>query len=157
MKNKERFAKEIAELACNEPNIAVSKATGNPIDCNIIKCDCCALYKGGIYNDDTCCGALKNGQNPNTLKKTVIGKKDRAFLEYLKEEYKYMARDKNDALYAYNTEPCKMRESWNSGCSDDWFRLNHRFDVNFPMVKWLDEEPWLIEDLKKLEAVEYYE
>lgn len=32
MKNKERFAKEIAELACNEPNIAVSKATGNPID-----------------------------------------------------------------------------------------------------------------------------
>lgn len=46
MKNKERFAKEIAELACNEPNIAVSKATGNPIDCNIIKCDCSCVSLG---------------------------------------------------------------------------------------------------------------
>lgn len=25
------------------------------------------------------------------------------------------------------------------------------------MVKWEDEEPWLIEDLKKLEVVEEYE
>jgi hypothetical protein len=89
--------------------------------------------------------------------KPVISKKDKAFLEYLKEEYKYIARDKNDVLYAYNAEPCKARESWNSGCSDYWFRLNHRFDINFPMVKWSDEEPWLIKDLKKLEVVEEYE
>lgn len=87
----------------------------------------------------------------------MISKKDKAFLEYLKEEYKYIARDKNDVLYAYNAEPCKAHESWNSGCSDYWFHLNHRFDVNFPMVKWSDEEPWLIEDLKNLEVVEEYE
>lgn len=92
------------------------------------------------------------------IKKAVISKKDRAFLEYLEEEYKYIARDKNDALYAYNAEACKVRESWSSGCSDDWFRLNHRFDVNFPMVKCEgNEEIWLIEDLKKLEVVEEYE
>ena len=30
MRNKEKYARELAELACNEPNIAVSKATGNP-------------------------------------------------------------------------------------------------------------------------------
>jgi hypothetical protein len=157
MKNKERFAKEIAELACNAPNIAVSKATGNPICCNNIKCDCCALYKGGIYNDDTCCGALKKWAESEYVQNPVISKRDRAFLDYLEEEYKHIARDKNDALYAYNAEPCKVRESWSSGCSDDWFRLNHRFDVNFPMIKWSDSEPWLIEDLKKLEVVENYE
>lgn len=99
----------------------------------------------------------KNGQNLSISRAPVISKADRAFLEYLEEEYKYIARDKNDALYAYNAEPCKARESWNSGCSDDWFRLNHRFDVNFPMVKWEDSKPWLIEDLKKLDTVDSYE
>lgn len=49
MKNKEKYAKEIVELACNESDIAVSKATGNPIDCNIIKCDCCVFHKGGNH------------------------------------------------------------------------------------------------------------
>lgn len=48
MRNKEKYARELAELACNEPNIAVSKATGNPINCNIIKCDygCVSLGLG---------------------------------------------------------------------------------------------------------------
>lgn len=157
MTNKEKYVKELAELACNESDIAVSKATGKPIDCNIIKCDRCALYKGGTYNCDTCHGALRKWAESEYNEKPVISKKDKAFLEYLKEEYKYIARDKNDVLYAYNAEPCKARESWNSGCSDYWFHLNHRFDVNFPMVKWSDEEPWLIEDLKNLEVVEEYE
>ena len=31
------------------------------------------------------------------------------------------------------------------------------FIVDFPMVKWEDSEPWLIEDLKKLEVVDEYE
>lgn len=31
------------------------------------------------------------------------------------------------------------------------------FSVDFPMVKWSDDSPWLIEDLKKLEVVEEYE
>lgn len=31
------------------------------------------------------------------------------------------------------------------------------FIIDFPMVKWSDSEPWLIEDLKKLEVVEDYE
>ena len=30
-------------------------------------------------------------------------------------------------------------------------------DIDFPMVKWSDDEPWLIEDLKKLEVVDEYE
>lgn len=152
--NKERFAKEIIELACNKSNIAVSKATGNPIDCNIIRCDCCALYKGGT---ETCRGELRKWAESEYIEKPVISKKDRAFLEFIKEEYKYIVRDKNDVLYVYNAEPCKARESWHAGCSDDWFRLICRFDVDFPMVKWSDEKPWLIENLKKLEVVKNYE
>lgn len=76
----------------------------------------------------------------------VISKKDRAFLEYLKEEFKYIVRHKDGTLFAYK-----------DGLTN-WFSLNCRFDVDFPMVKWEgNEEIWLIEDLKKLEVVESYE
>lgn len=148
MKNKEKYEKEIAKLACNESDIAVSKATGNPIDCNIIKCDCCALYKGGIYNDYTCVGAFEKWAESEYIEKPVIviSKKDRAFLEYLKEEFKYIVRYKDGTLFAYKY-----------GLTN-WFSLNRRFDVDFPMVKWEgNEEVWLIEDLKKLEVVDSYE
>lgn len=30
-------------------------------------------------------------------------------------------------------------------------------DIDLPMVKWSDDKPWLIEDLKKLEVVDSYE
>ena len=35
--------------------------------------------------------------------------------------------------------------------------LHLKYNVDFPMVKWSDSEPWLIEDLKKLEVVDSYE
>ena len=78
--------------------------------------------------------------------KAVISKKDRAFLEYLKEEFKYIVRYKDGTLLAYK-----------DGLTN-WFSLNRRFDVDFPMVKWEgNEEIWSIEDLKKLEVVDSYE
>lgn len=158
MKNKEKFAKKIVELACNESDIAVSKATGIPIDCSIIECDCCALYEGGTYNDDTCRGALKKWAESEYIENPVISKKDRAFLEYLREEYKFVARDEDGKLFVYSSKPYqdKKFKLWLSGCIIGYsLRLN--YNVEFPMIKWSDEEPWLIEDLKKLEVVDSYE
>ena len=34
--------------------------------------------------------------------------------------------------------------------------LHLNYNVDFPMIKWSDEEPWLIENLEKLEVVEEY-
>lgn len=152
MKNKEKFAKEIVEIACKGHDFGVDKNTNEVVDCRGTPCPTCLFLKM-----DNCCKARRQWAESEYIESSVISKADRAFLEYLEEEYKYIARDKNDALYAYNAEPCKVRESWSAGCSDDWFRLNHRFDVNFPMVKWEDSEPWLTEDLKKLEVVDSYE
>ena len=76
----------------------------------------------------------------------VISKRDRVFLEYLCEEFKYIGRHRDGTLFTYNDN------------LTNWFSLNCRFDVDFPMVKWEgNEEIWLIEDLKKLEVVEEYE
>lgn len=86
----------------------------------------------------------------------VISKSDRTFLDYIKEEYKYIARDKNDILCVYESETFKKGAYWYWG-DGSYFRLNPHFNIDFPMVKWSDEEPWLIEDLKNLEVVDSYE
>lgn len=53
----------------------------------------------------------------------------------------------NDTQNNYNI----LLEAIETNKSLEFFRLN------LPMVKWSDKEPWLIEDLKKLEVVEEYE
>ena len=153
MKNKEKFAKEIVEIACDRGSVAVSKAIGEPVYCKEINCRDCLLNNNGCRN------ALRRWAESEYIEKPVIGKRDRAFLEYIREEYKYIARDKNGELFIYEKEPRKSddRVHWNSIYSNDLFCLNRRFSIQFPMVKWSDEEPWLIEDLKKLEVVEDYD
>lgn len=141
MKNKEKFAKEIVELACNGEGIAVNKHSGMVFPCNNIPCSNCLFD-----NDYYCEEERKKWAESEYNEKSVISKKDRAFLEYLKEEFKYIVRHKDGTLFTYK-----------DGLTN-WFSLNRYFDVDFPMVKWEgNEEIWLIEDLKKLEVVEEYE
>lgn len=144
MKNKEKYAKEIVEIACEGNEVAVSKETGKPVRCVDMRCSLCAIN----LNEDeykTCTDYRKEWAESEYIKRQVISKKDRAFLEYLKEEFKYIVRYKDGTLFIYK-----------DGLTN-WYSLNRRFDVDFPMVKWSDSEPWLIEDLKKLEVVDSYE
>lgn len=151
MKNKEKFAKEIVEIVFDGSDIAVDKATGKPVHCENIGCPDC------MFNEKICSTALKKWAESEYIGKQVISKRDRAFLEYLKEEYRYIARDDNGDLFAYIVKPNKNEvfTCWGSGRAN--CTINRYFNIDFPMVKWSDSEPWLIEDLKKLEVVEDYE
>lgn len=147
MKNKEKYAKEIVEIACEGNEFAVSKETGKPVRCVDMRCSLCAIN----LNEDeykTCTDYRKEWAESEYIEKSVIviSKKDRAFLEYLKEEFKYIVRHRDGTLFAYKDQ------------LTTWFRLDCRFDVCFPMIKWEgNEEIWSIKDLKKLEVVEEYE
>lgn len=151
MKNKEKYAKEIVDIACDGSNIALSKDTAKPIKCNSIRCYKCAFR---FSNGDECYTARRKWAESEYIEKPVISKKDAMFLEYLKEENKYIARDKNGNLFTYKSEPHKSFNVW---CSSDYFSLALRYNIEFPMIQWGDNEPWLIEDLKKLEVVDEYE
>lgn len=150
MKNKEKCAMEIAEIACDGKSIAVDKRTGKVDSCDCITCGNC-LFDG----KHGCHSRRREWAESEYVELPVISKRDKAFLEYLREEYKYIARDKNDILCAYETESFKKGAYWYWG-NGSYFRLNTHFDIDFPMVKWSDEKPWLIDDLKKLEVVEEY-
>ncbi len=151
MKNKEKFAKEIVEIVFDGSDIAVDKATGEPVHCENIGCPDC------MFNGKICSTALKEWAESEYIEKPVISKKDRGYLRYLIPKLKYIARDRGGSLRAFSGKPDKKEDMWEIGYLFGACNLTYGHDLDFPMVKWEDEEPWLIEDLKKLEVVEEYE
>lgn len=154
MKNKEKYAKEILNIACSGDSIAVMKKSGRVVSCNGTKCSLC-LFCGYDCND--CNENTRKWAESECIEKPVISKMDRAFLEYLKGKYEYIARDKTGKLYVYGAKPVKHDSFWTRSCGKYFGFGNCCINIDFPMVKWSDSEPWLIKDLKKLEVVENYE
>lgn len=151
MKNKEKNASKIVEIACEGHIFGVDKNTNEVVDCCCTPCTTCLFSEM-----DNCNKARRQWAESEYIENPVISKKDRAFLEYLREERKYIARDEDGKLCVYSSKPVKEEKYWylhGGRCS--W--LDFAFDVCFPMIKWSDSEPWLIEDLKKLEVVDSYE
>lgn len=150
MKNKEKYAKEIMNIACSGDSIAVMKKSGRVVSCNGTKCSLC------LFCDCDCSKEkIREWAESEYVERPVISKRDRAFLEYLGEELKYIVRSKSANLIAYQNSAEKREDGWviDSGAIKSLQKLN----IDFPMVKWENDKPWLIEDLKKLEVVEEYE
>lgn len=152
MKNKEKFAKEIIEIACDGCGFAVNNRTGKPVPCCELCCSDC------LFNSEECEGEkIKAWAESEYIEKPVISKKDRAFLEYLRDNFKTIARDENGTICVF-TGIAKKSEVRSAFVYDGFYRnISNLFCVDLPMVKWEDDEPWMIEDLKKLEVVEDYE
>ena len=153
MKNKEKYAKEIVEIACDGNRVAVVRQTGEFRSCYETPCIECLFHS---YDKEQCKERTREWAESEYIEKPVISKKDKAFLEYVKEEHKCIARDRNGELFLYRLTPYKEEGLLNwigRNCSC----LHLKYNVDFPMVKWEDSEPWLIEDLKKLEGVDSYE
>ena len=152
MKNKEKFEKEIVDIACDGSNIALSKDTAKPIKCNSIRC-----YKCAFRNEDGCYTVRRKWAESEYIEKPVISKRDRAFLDYFREGCKFIARDENGELFVYIVEPHKLIDCWIVDYYENVICEIDKFNIDLPMIKWSDSEPWLIEDLKKLEVVDSYE
>ena len=155
MKNKEKYMTEIIDAYLDGKTIAV-KADGKPYICQKTSCKECIFYDDA---NPYCRDRIRAWANSEYVERPVISKRDKAFLEYLREEYRFIARDENGNLFIYETQPRKVGVCWNSASliHERYLYLNQHFNVDFPMIKWSDEEPWLIENLEKLEVVDKYE
>lgn len=151
MKNKEKYASEIIEIACKYG--AVNERTGELKGCSEIICEHCLFRERGISR---CKEKMKEWLESEYIEKPVISKKDRAFLEYLNANNNYIARDMDGGLYVYIRKPFKTFDFWKVVGFEKCKSLR-MVDIDLPMVKWSDDKPWLIEHLKKLEVVEEYE
>ena len=153
MKNREKFAKEILDIACKGDTIAVTK-DNEIVRCDDIPCgscifDDCDKYIKHIGHLQSCGDKLHEwAESEYVESKPTITSREKNFLDLLLSNYKYIARDKNGFLLAYTKKPIKILETWGiANCA-----LINMFDIKFDFIKREDEEPWSIEDLKKLEV-----
>lgn len=78
---------------------------------------------------------------------------ERVLLENVEKKYKYIARDHDLALFIFGESPTKENMMWFRK-PDSYVASFTVYGHLFPMVKWEDKEPWLIEDLLKLQTKE---
>lgn len=150
MKNKEKYAKEIIEIACSGNAIAVTKEGERVVQCSGTACSECLFVRCNCANE------MKEWAEQEYIEKPVISKRDRAFLEYLNANINYIVRDMDGSLYVYIRKPFKVFDYWKVVGFEKSKSLR-MVNIDLPMVKWSDDSPWLIEDLKKLEAIDSYE
>lgn len=103
MKNKEKYAKEIIEIACKYG--AVNEQTGELNGCSEIICEHCLFRERGIMR---CEEKMKAWLESEYIEKPVISKRDRAFLDYINANVHYIARDMYGGLYVYIRKPFKV-------------------------------------------------
>lgn len=154
MKNKEKYAEDIIKIACSGSRFGVNRRNGNVSMCIHLKCRDCLIYDA----INGCCSSDRlTWAESEYVERPVISKADRVLLECLKKDRKYLARDENGLLYSYIKKPSKYNTlfMWGTGTSGPT-RISGCFNADFPMVKWEDDEPWLVEDLLKLEVVDEY-
>lgn len=152
MKNREKFAKEILDIACNGGVIAVTK-DNKVVCCRDINCEQCLFHKTNYY--ESYCdyeATMRWAESEYVEKKPTITSREKNFLDaLLLLSNCYIARDKDNSLYVYYDKPIRGNKLWISdyACHD---LPKDMYGSMFDFIKWEDEEPWSVEDLKKLEV-----
>ena len=149
MKNKEKFAKEIIDVACKGDIIAVTK-DNKVVGCDDIYCDQC------LFDIDNLChrgdNILYRWAESEYVEKPTITSREKKFLDMLLPECKYIARDRSNEIYVYNEKPTRTDCDWYSNDGTLDYISTNLFGNMFDFIRWEDKEPWCIEDLKKLEV-----
>lgn len=158
MKNGEKFAKEILDIACNVRNIAVTK-DNKVVYCSDIPCESCMFDSCGkhIGYSQSCFDRLREWSESEYVEKPTITSKDKMFLDLILSKWKYISRDKDKNLYVFDSLPSKGDNGWRieNILMCDYCNISKKpFGDMFDFIKWEDEKPWSIEDLKKLEVKE---
>lgn len=83
----------------------------------------------------------------------TITSAEKVLLKNVDKRYRYIARDFDSALFLFGEKPIKEKWMW-VRTPDSYTSSFTIYSHLFPMVKWEDEEPWLIEDLLKLPVKE---
>lgn len=152
MKNREKFAKEIIDIACKGLEFAVTKSS-KITSCSQISCKKC-IFESPKDSEKTCRIKRYEWAESEYVEKPTITSREKNFLDALLSNCKYIARDINNDLYIYYNKPRRnsMNELWINEDSSYFYVSRDMYGNMFDFIKWEDEEPWSIEDLKNLEV-----
>ena len=128
MKNKEKFAKEIVEIAVECEEIAVDK-NGNLTTCRKLSCEDCAFKNPDV----TCYEKTKQWAEAEYVEPKDFTEEEKAFIRAC-DKIKYMARDKDGNLYIYRGKPIKSVENGIWYGSESTF-VNFSTSLSFSAIK----------------------
>lgn len=142
MKNGEKFAKEILDIACNVRNIAVTK-DNKVVYCSDIPCESCMFDSCGkhIGYSQSCFDRVREWAESEYVEKPTITSRERNFIDLILAKWEYIARDADEKLYAFDLLPSKKRDSW---CIENALICNYcnisekLFGKMFDFIKWED-------------------
>lgn len=147
MKNKERFAKEIIEIAKDGFTVGLNKETGLPMACNgWCSCVDCVFHIG---NKD-CQEERKKWFEEDPFDVTMARIELRS-LESIKNNYKYIAKDPDGRLKVSEAPLYRNSDNfcWVNAHPDFKSSCIGELKGNFDMLNNSDKECKLIEDVKK--------
>ena len=122
MKNREKFAKEILNIACKGLEFAVTKSS-KITSCSQISCKKC-IFESPKDSEKTCRTKRYEWSESEYIEKPTITSKEKAFLDLLLSKYKYIARDKDtNKLFLYIDRPSKHFTYWLPELKDSAYEL----------------------------------
>lgn len=147
MKNKEKYANEIVEVAIKNDMVSVDKQSGKILSCIEADCEKCLFFRADPATL-TCRGMFSSWANAEYKESKRFTEREKAFIR-LFPEIKYIARDKWGKLFAYKDKPEKYedREEWFNCDDPDSFYEIHFWGLEFNSIKWEDEEPTSREEI----------
>ena len=147
MKNKEKFAKEIFDLAIHGNSIALRKSDNCLCACGTMtNCRNCSFWK----LDGGCSEKLYEWAESEYVEPKEFIEEEKELMRIC-SYVKYVARDKNGMVWGYNCKPRKSRDSWI--VPDDWQHSVYVFNISeltcllFESVKFEDDEPTSREEI----------
>lgn len=146
--------KKYLTLLVKGDSIAITVANNEIVSCESIECEEC-IFKVKEY--EKCSDKIKKWCESEYAEKLTLTKNEKSYLDMVKPNYMYIARDKNGLLFIYSEMPHINTgfNAWEVESSNNLRKVPDSLkDINFDFIKWKDKKPWSIEDLKKLEVKE---
>ena len=136
MKNKEKYAKEILDIVCNNGEVAMDKTTKKLNDCKKINCDEC------YFSDNTgsCAKNFVHWANSEYKEKKEFSEADKAYVKAV-NKLNWFVRDRDGSVWGFVNKPFKTRGYWYSDSTKFVLFKSFASSATFEPLSWEDEEP----------------
>jgi len=143
MLNKEKYEKEIVEMAINNRAFGIDKTTNELIKCFGTDCRTCKFNDINLAID--CKENRKNWANSEYKEPKTFTNDEKTLIRVL-DKVKYVVRDYNGFILLKTKKPMKNNYEWFGGDAM-YCTINLLTSATFSAIKWEDDEPTSREEI----------
>lgn len=143
MLNKEKYAKEIVEIATKGHNIAMNKGTKTLCYCSDLNCDNCYFSKYNyphMHNlENDCRKNVGHWANSEYVESKEFTEQERAVIKAL-DKVEWVTKDDNGTVYGFTHAPVKLDKCW-ALSTGGFVNISETTSCKFEAIKSTDAEP----------------